>query len=97
MRRTARKLQPFRLALDGNATWTQAVPAPPGVPGPGAVAGRRVLVENGVVTTDVIVGRPPDANAGEPPVPFELPLPPPGPRRRDSRRGRRRRPAGPVS
>jgi hypothetical protein len=79
-RRTARKLQPFRLALDGNATWTRAVPAPPpGEPGPAAVAGRRVLVENGVVTSDVLVGRPPDATAGEPPVPFELPPPPPGP------------------
>ncbi len=78
-RRTARKLQPFRLALDGNATWTQAVPAPPGVPGPGAVAGRRVFVENGAVTTEVIVERTADANGGEPPVPFDVPLPPPGP------------------
>ena len=32
-----------------------------------------------MVTSDVLVGRPPDATAGEPPVPFELPLPPPGP------------------
>jgi len=74
VRRTARKLQPFRLALDGNATWTQAVPAPlPKQVGTAPIAGRQVVVEQGVVTSDVIVG-----SSSVAPAPFELPLPPPG-------------------
>jgi hypothetical protein len=85
--RTARKVQQLRVALDAGATWTKAVPAAGaagvGVPapadGPGtATVGRRVLAENGVIVSDVIVGTPPDAS-GEPPAPFELPLPPPPP------------------
>ncbi len=83
-RKTVRKLQPFRLAVDGNAAWTLAAPAPPMSPiarGPAgaASAGRRVIVENGVVTRDVIVGGALEPNGAETPVPFELPLPPPAP------------------
>jgi hypothetical protein len=79
-RKTVRKLQPFRLAVDENAAWTLAVPAPPMASGPGgATAGRRVIMENGVVTTDVVVGGTVDSDGAETPVPFELPLPPPGP------------------
>lgn len=72
--RTARKLQPFRLALGDNATWTQAVPALPPLP-PGA--GRQVFIDRGVVTSDVIVGRSTDASGAVPP-PFEVAVPPPG-------------------
>jgi hypothetical protein len=76
---TARKLPRFRLALDEGAAWTVAAPAPAAAVPPGAPAGssgRRVIVENGVVTSDVIVAAPLDANVQEPPVPFEMPLPP---------------------
>jgi hypothetical protein len=79
-RKSARKLQPFRLAVDENAAWTMAVPAPPmATVTAGATAGRRVIMENGVVTEDVIVGSTLDGNGAETPVPFELPLPPPAP------------------
>jgi hypothetical protein len=78
---TVRKLPRFRLAVDESAAWTVAAPAPAPVP-PGARAGtpgRRVIVENGVVTSDVLVGAPLDANVEEPPAPFEVPLVSPGP------------------
>jgi hypothetical protein len=72
--RTVRKLQPFRLALENGATWTHEVAAPP--PGEPA-AGQRVFMNRAIVA-DVTVARPIDPNAAEPPVPFEVPLPPPG-------------------